>query len=118
MLEGVAFAFADAQDVLIEAGARLDEVAVIGGGARSPLWGRILASALGRPLVYRDAAEVGPALGAARLARLCLGGDSPEAVCSAPPVVHAVEPDDALSDALAPKLATFRDVYRRLRSND
>jgi xylulokinase len=118
VLEGVAFAFADAQDVLLEACARLAEVAVIGGGSRSPLWGRILASALGRPLVYRDAAEVGPALGAARLAHLCLGGKSPEAVCTPPPVTLTAEPDDSLADALAPKLAAFRDTYRRLRTND
>ena len=90
---------------------------MIGGGARSPLWGRILASALGRPLAYRDAAEVGPALGAARLARLCVDGDAPESVCNAPPVVATAEPDAALADALAPKLAAFRDTYRRLRAD-
>ncbi|MAG29607.1 MAG: xylulokinase [Deltaproteobacteria bacterium] len=118
VLEGVAFAFADAQDVLIEAGACLDEVAVIGGGARSPLWGRILASALGRPLVYRDAAEVGPALGAARLGQLCLGEASPHEVCTPPPERLTIEPDASMADALAPKLAAFRDTYRRLRTND
>ena len=117
VLEGVAFAFADAQDVLVEAGARLDEVAVIGGGARSPLWGRILASALGRPLVYRDAAEIGPALGAARLARICVSDQSPEDICTPPPVFRTVEPEDALADALAPKLEAFRETYRRLKSN-
>lgn len=37
VLEGVAFAFADAQEVLLEAGATLHEVTLIGGGARSRL---------------------------------------------------------------------------------
>ncbi len=70
VLEGVAFAFADGLDGLIEAGATIDKISVIGGGARSMWWGGVLAAALKRPLIYRDASEVGPALGAARLARL------------------------------------------------
>jgi xylulokinase len=115
VLEGVAFAFADAQAVLEEAGVALREVSVIGGGARSPLWGRILASVLGRPLVYRAASEVGPALGAARLARLCVTGESAAAVCVAPPEEWCAEPDPALVDHDALRLAEFRDLYRRLR---
>lgn len=118
VLEGVAFAFADAQEVLVEAGARLDEVAVIGGGARSPLWGRILATALDRPLVYRDAAEVGPALGAARLARLCVGDGTPEEICTPPPVASTALPDATLADGLADRLSRFRNAYQRLRSLD
>ena len=60
VLEGVAFAFADGLDVLIEAGATIDKISVIGGGARSMWWGGVLAAALKRPLIYRDASEVGP----------------------------------------------------------
>ena len=70
VLEGVAFAFADGLDVLIEAGATIDKISVIGGGARSMWWGGVLSAALKRPLIYRDASEVGPAFGAARLARI------------------------------------------------
>ena len=47
VLEGVAYAFADGQDVLGEAGTEIATVSVIGGGARSRLWGRILADVLG-----------------------------------------------------------------------
>ncbi|NNL65299.1 MAG: xylulokinase, partial [Myxococcales bacterium] len=115
VLEGVAFAFADCHDVLAEAGAKLDEISVIGGGARSALWGRILASALGRPLVYREAGEVGPALGAARLARLCVGDERPESVCTPPPILRVAEPDPALRDHYVSMLASFRELYRRLR---
>lgn len=117
VLEGVAFAFADAQAVLLEAGALLSEVSVIGGGARSRLWGRILASVLGRPLVYREAGEVGPAFGAARLARLCSAGEPAAAVCTPPPALWTAEPDAALAAHYAPRLAAFRELYPRLRRN-
>jgi len=118
VLEGVAFAFADAQAVLLEAGVALGEVSVIGGGARSRLWGRILASVLGRPLVYREASELGPALGAARLARLCVTGEAPAAVCTPPPVLWTAEPDAGLAAHYAPRLAAFRELYQRLRRNE
>lgn len=115
VLEGVAFAFADGQEVLLEAGAELGEISVIGGGARSALWGRILASALARPLIYRQAAEVGPALGAARLARLCVSGERAADVCTPPPVDFVAEPDPVLAESYVERLAGFRQLYTSLR---
>ena len=50
VLEGVAFALADGQRVLLDAGAEIGDVSVIGGGSRSLYWGRVLAAAVGRPL--------------------------------------------------------------------
>lgn len=115
VLEGVAFAFADGQDALLAAGARIDAVSVIGGGARSRLWGRILASVLGRPLTYHAGGEIGPAFGAARLGRLAVTAEDPLAVCTPPAVDHVVEPDDALAAAYGEKLARYRRLYRQLR---
>jgi len=115
VLEGVAFAFADAQAALLEAGATLREVTLIGGGARSRLWAGILAAVLGRPLVLRTGGEVGPALGAARLARLCTTGADAAASCPAPPVESVVAPDAALAVRYAEPLARWRALYARTR---
>lgn len=115
VLEGVAFAFADGQDALRDAGTNIREVSVIGGGARSPLWGRILASALDRPLRYHSGGEVGPAFGAARLARLAVSGEPPAAVCDAPPVERIIEPDPRLRERYAERLALYRRLYADLR---
>ena len=114
-LEGVAFAFADAQQVLLEAGADLREVSVVGGGARSLLWVRILASVLDRPLTLREGADVGPALGAARLARLAVSGERVEDVCVAPPTLRTIEPEPALRDHYRAPLERWRALYARLR---
>ncbi|TWA83078.1 xylulokinase [Azospirillum brasilense] len=111
VLEGVAFAFADGLESLEEAGGRVERFLVIGGGARSALWGRILASALGRPLDYPVGGEVGPAFGAARLARLAVTGEEPDAVCRPLEIRHTVEPDPALAAALAPRRRLFRRLY-------
>ncbi|GAA3270478.1 hypothetical protein GCM10020258_44350 [Sphingomonas yabuuchiae] len=114
VLEGVAFALADGLSVLRDAGTELSQLSVIGGGARSSYWGQTLAAALNVELVYLKGGEVGPALGAARLAQLAVDGGSPEEVCAPPPVSHTIAPDAALAERFAPKIARFRDSYSRI----
>jgi xylulokinase len=115
VLEGVAFALVDGQKALLDAGSPIGRVSVIGGGARSAFWGRILASALDRPLVYHEGGEVGPAFGAARLARLAATGEPVEAVCTSPGVAYTVEPEAALRDRYAERIELYRRIYRELR---
>lgn len=116
VLEGVAFALADGLDALREAGSTLSALSVIGGGARSTHWGRIIAAALGVPLVYHEGGEVGPALGAARLAQIAVTGASVADVCTRPPVHQVIEPDAMLADDFAPQLARFRAAYPLISS--
>ncbi len=111
VLEGVAFALADGLDALREAGTNVRALSVIGGGARSAYWGRIIAAALGTPLVYLEGGEVGPALGAARLAQIAVTGQGVATVCVPPPISHVIEPDLAIAERLVPKLARFRAAY-------
>jgi len=114
VLEGVAFALADGLDVLREAGTTVERLAVIGGGARSRYWGEVIAAAMEVELVYLQGGEVGPALGAARLAQLGVDGGDPAEICVAPPVSHTIVPDPALVSALAEKKAAFRQAYSRI----
>lgn len=115
VLEGVAFALADGLDALRAAGAEPGRIAVIGGGARSPYWGAILASALGHPLRYARDADLGPAFGAARLARLAATGEAPETVCTPLPSEREIEPDPRLEERLRDRRARFGALYRALR---
>jgi xylulokinase len=117
VLEGVAFAFRDGMDALTDTGAHIDTITVIGGGARSHYWGRILASALGRPLVYRDGGEVGPAYGAARLAQIADSGAAVKDICTAPAITHVAEPDAQLADIFAERILKFRSLYQNLKSS-
>jgi xylulokinase len=117
VLEGVAFAFRDGMDALTDSGAHVDSITVIGGGAKSHYWGKILASVLGRPLVYRDGGEVGPAYGAARLAQLADTGADIEEICTAPAILHVEEPDDRLADLYAERIPKFRSLYQKLKAS-
>ena len=115
VLEGVAFAFADGRDALLEAGAEINAISVVGGGARGRYWGRILASVLRRPLHYHVGGEIGPAFGAARLARLAVTGEEPSVVCAPPPVSHIVDPVPDLVDACGSRQPVFRRLYDTLK---
>ena len=88
MLEGVAYAFADCQRVLADAGTDFAAALAVGGGARSETWLRIIASVLDRPLELAADSDVGAALGAARLAICAAEGADPHEVCAAPEIIR------------------------------
>lgn len=113
VLEGVALGFADGLGVL-SSGADIETISVIGGGSRSDYWGRILAGALARPLTYRKYADVGPALGAARLAQMGLhGARAPE--FDAPLVENEIVPLPQDIEFMAGQLERYRALYTQTK---
>ena len=116
VLEGVAFGMADGFDALLEAGVEVHSLSVIGGGSQSTYWGRILAAVLQRPLVYRDGAATGPALGAARLARFTNLDVPYDEAFEAPAVIDVVEPHETDLERLAPKREQFSRLYAQLKT--
>jgi len=115
VLEGVAFAFADGMDVMLENGGAVGEISVTARGARFGYWGQLLSAALNRPLTYRVGSEIGAAMGAARLARLAVTGESPQAVCVMPPISRVIHADPELAALLAHRRRTFVNLYRDLK---
>jgi xylulokinase len=114
VLEGVALAFADCHRALASTGATTDKVILIGGGARSRLWAGLIASAIGLPLAVLANAAVGPALGAARLARHALGLPL---LAEGADACDIVEPSPAVGEALAAKRARY-DSHRAISGAD
>jgi len=112
MLEGVAFGLRDSLELLRELGAQPEVGRVSGGGARSELWLRIVASALQLPL-ERMVSDEGSAYGAALLAGIRAGvfADAGEAVARCVRVRDVVEPEWDYDDAYA----RFSELYPALR---
>ena len=108
MLEGVAFGLRDSLELLRELGARPEVGRVSGGGARSELWLRIVASVLQLPL-ERMETEEGSAFGAALLAGVRDGtfADADEAVARCVRSRSRVEPvwdyEEQYGDAPLPR---------------
>lgn len=120
VLEGVAFSCADGRDALLSAGASFSDITLIGGGAKSRLWRNMLADLLREKLTFRDGGDVGPGLGAARLARLGLEGNEPglqmiQKICPAPKVIEEHFPESGRSDYYQHKLSRYRALYQAVK---
>ncbi|MFC0176916.1 xylulokinase [Vibrio breoganii] len=116
VLEGVGFAFADGLDALHETKLVPEEISLIGGGARSAYWRQMLSNIFGMKVVFREGGDVGPALGAARLARLGVEeGATITDVCPVPPVMQVHMPDLAVTELYASKRGTYQALYSQLK---
>ena len=115
VMEGVALTLADARDCLAAAGASIESVGLIGGGAKSALWTRMIAAATGFSVVRMRGGETGPALGAARLARMAATGEPPEVVCRPPEIADVTAPDPKLADQFMRQRERFGALYSALK---
>ena len=115
VLEGVAFGLADSLDLLRSLGVDAATARVSGGGARSRLWLRIVASVLGIPLELTESEE-GSALGAALLGGVAGGvfADVDDAVDRCVRVTSTVEPDPAWHEAYRSAHERYRALYPAL----
>ena len=116
VMEGVALTLAEARDCLAAAGAKIGRVGLIGGGAKSALWTRMIAAATGFEIQRMRGGETGPALGAARLARMAATGEPPEAVCEPPEVADVTAPDPELAAMFAKQRQRFTALYRAVKA--
>jgi xylulokinase len=116
VLEGVAYGLRDSLELLQSLGMTADRGRISGGGARSELWTRIVASVLDLPL-ERTAVEEGSAYGAALLGGVACGtfADVHEAVAACVRVRETVEPDPAWAAVYQDGYARFRELYPALK---
>jgi xylulokinase len=116
VLEGVAYGLRDSLELIRGLGVRPDAGRALGGGARSDLWLRIVASVLDLPL-ERVAVEEGAAYGAALLGGVASGvfADVHEAVVACVKVRDAIEPEPVWRPAYATGYERFRALYPALR---
>ncbi len=116
VLEGVAYGLRDSLELLRALGVKPTVGRVSGGGTRSELWLKIVASVLGIPL-ERTAIEEGAAYGAALLGGVAAGtfADAREAVAACVRVRDTVDPDQAWQAVYDDGYARFRSLYPALR---
>jgi xylulokinase len=116
VLEGVAFGLRDSLELLRALGVEPTVGRVSGGGARSELWLRIVASVLGIPL-ERTAVEEGSAFGAALLGGVAAGvfSSAGDAVERCVRIRERIDPDPAWQEAYDAGYARFRRLYPALR---
>ena len=98
VLEGVAFAIRDSFEVAKSLGIQIERTKICGGGAKSPLWRRMIANVLNIK-VDRIESEEGPALGGAMLAEKIVR------------VTETIEPEPELVEKYERQYQKFAKIY-------
>ena len=112
VLEGVAFAMRDSFEVAKSLGIKIERTKMCGGGAKSPLWCKIMANVLGIKVDLLESEE-GPSMGGAMLAAVACGEyasveDAAKAIVK---VVDTIEPDPELVAKYEVQYQKFAKIY-------
>jgi len=115
VLDGLAFAFRDNFDALKDAGTDIERVTAVGGGTKSELWLKIIATVLGVPVDLPAAGDVGGAFGAARLGLIAATGADFRKVLTAPKTARTIMPDPKLRDAYEAQYRRYLQIYPAIK---
>ncbi|ROZ77594.1 xylulokinase [Ramlibacter sp. WS9] len=116
-LEGVCLGMAQGIAALQAVQPGLERVSLIGGGSRNAYWAQMMADATGLNVVRHADAEVGPSLGAARLAWLACEPDGAAHIFRPLEVVDEFEPRSAERARMLERTERFEGLYRSLESH-
>ncbi|MEY8333642.1 xylulokinase [Lachnospiraceae bacterium 47-T17] len=117
VLEGVAFGLRDSLEVARSLGIRIERTKICGGGAKSPLWKKIIANVMNVSVDVIESEE-GPGYGGAMLAAVGCGAFASvqEAAEKLVKVTDTVEPEAALVAKYEKQYAKFRQIYPALKT--
>lgn len=112
VLEGVAFAIRDSFEVARLLGINIERSKICGGGAKSPLWRKIIANVLNIK-IDRIESEEGPGYGGAMLAAVGCGEYSSveEAAAKLVKIIDTEVPDAELAAKYEEKYRKFAGIY-------
>ena len=112
VLEGVSFGLRDSLEVARSLGLKIERTKICGGGARSPLWKKMIANIMNMKVDVIESEE-GPALGGAMLAAVGCGEypDVETIAAKMVKVVDTVEPDPELVAKYEERYQKFRKIY-------
>ena len=112
VLEGVAFALRDSFEVAKSLGIDIKRTKICGGGAKSPLWKKMIANILNISVDVIESEE-GPGLGGAMLAAVACGeyASVEEAAGKIVKVIDTVEPDPVLAAKYEERYQQFKQIY-------
>ena len=112
VLEGVAFALRDSFEVAKSLGIKIERTKICGGGAKSPLWKKIIANVMNLKVDVIESEE-GPALGGAMLAAVGCGEfeNVETAAARIVKVIDTVDPEPELVEKYEARYQQFKEIY-------
>ena len=116
VLEGVAFGLRDSLEVARSLGIQIERTKICGGGAKSPLWKKMIANIMNLKVDVLEVEE-GPSLGGAMLAAVGCGAypDVETIGKKLTKIVDTVEPEPALVEKYEARYKKFRELYPTMK---
>ena len=116
VLEGVAFGLRDSLEVARSLGIQIERTKICGGGAKSPLWKKIIANVMNLKVDVIESEE-GPGYGGAMLAAVGCGAfeSVEEAAEKLVKVVDTVEPEADLVEKYEERYQQFKNIYPAMK---
>lgn len=116
VLEGVTFALRDCLEAAKKNGIEVKKTKLCGGGAKSPLWRKIVANVMNMPVEIPQT-EQGPSYGGAMLAMVGCGeyASVKEAAEKIVKVKETVYPDQKLAELYQKRYDVFKKLYPSLK---
>ena len=117
VLEGVAFGLRDSLEVARKLGIKIERTKICGGGAKSPLWKKIIANVMNLKVDVLEVEE-GPSMGGAMLAAVGCGAypDVETIGKKMAHVVDTVEPEEELVAKYEERYQKFKKLYPALKT--
>jgi xylulokinase len=115
VLDGLAFAFRDNLEALREGGAKINRLMAVGGGTKSEIWLKIIATALNVPIDLPAAGDVGGAFGAARMGMVAATGANFRDVFTKPKIARSVAPEKAAVSAYEDQYQRYKKIYPAIK---
>lgn len=114
VLEGVAFAIRDCQ-VILPGADQVRSLSLIGGGAKSLYWGKIIANVLNKTVKFHDESKIGPSFGAALLALAAVKKVAITDLVKIPAVTQVFEPEKDKVLFYQDKFKKFQKLYTQVK---
>jgi xylulokinase len=115
VLDAVAFAFRDSLEALRAGGATISRLMAVGGGTKSNLWMKIMATVLDMSIDLPAAGDVGGAFGAARMGLVAATGADYREVFTQPKVARTILPDKAARAAYDAHYRRYIKLYPAIK---
>jgi xylulokinase len=115
VLDSIAFAFRDSLEALEAGGAKINRLMAVGGGTKSELWLKIMATVLGVPIDLPAAGDVGGAFGAARMGLVAATGADWRKAFSKPKIARTIAPEKSASAAYLDHYQRYTKIYPAIK---
>ena len=110
VIEGISFGIKDGFEAVHSVSSKSEDIYIIGGGSKSFFWADLIASVLGQRIIVGEDSDLGPAVGAARLAMLSTKKYKKSDVIKNMKSIHESFPSNKLSDQLQNRYQVWKEI--------